>query len=183
MALYLLDGKSPQTCGDDFWVAPNATVLGNVRLHRDASVWFGAVLRGDNDPIIIGEGSNIQDGAVCHTDLGYPLILGKGITVGHRAVLHGCTVGDYCLVGIGAVVLNGARIGAESLIGAGALVLENTEIPPRSLVVGSPAKVVRELTEEAVRALHASAQVYIDNARRFRNGLEESPVGQNGAGG
>ena len=174
MSLYSLDGISPKTPQPgEFWVAETAVVLGNVTLHRNSSIWFGAVLRGDNDPIVIGEDSNIQDNSVCHTDLGKPLTIGKGVTVGHRATLHGCTLGDYCLIGIGATVLNGARIGAESLVGAGALVLENAEIPPRSLVLGSPGKVVRQLSDEVVEHLHQSAQIYVDNARRFRDGLKQ----------
>ena len=174
MSLYELDGVRPQVDSDEeFWVADCAVVLGQVRLMRDSSVWFGAVMRGDNEPMVLGERSNIQDGAVCHTDIGSPLTIGTGVTVGHRAVLHGCTLGDHSLVGIGAIVMNNARIGAESLIGAGALVTENMEIPPRSLVVGAPGKVVRSLSDEMVAGLHLSAQVYVDNYRRFRAGLKK----------
>lgn len=172
MSLYELQGIVPKTAADA-WVAESAIVLGNVELMSRASVWFGAVLRGDNDPIVIGEDSNIQDGSICHTDIGCPLRVGKGVTVGHRVTLHGCTIGDYSLIGIGATVLNGAEIGSESLIGAGALVLENARIPPRSLVLGSPGKVIRELNDEAIQGLHLSAQVYIDNARRFRDELKK----------
>lgn len=155
------------------WIAPNATLIGKVRLEAGASVWFGAVLRGDNELIHIGENSNVQDGAVMHTDMGSPLTLGKGVTVGHNAMLHGCTVGDYSLVGINAVVLNGARIGKHCIIGANALIAEGKEIPDGSLVVGSPGKVVRELTEQQKKLLEASAAHYVQNARRYAADLAE----------
>ena len=142
-----------------------------MRLQADASVWFGAVLRGDNELIDIGEGSNVQDGTVMHTDMGSPLTLGKGVTVGHNAMLHGCTVGDYSLVGINAVILNGARIGKHCIIGANALIAEGKEIPDGSLVMGSPGKVVRELTEQQKRMLEASAAHYVHNARRYAQEL------------
>ncbi|TBU72502.1 gamma carbonic anhydrase family protein [Pseudomonas daroniae] len=153
------------------WIAPTATLIGKVRLEAGASVWFGAVLRGDNELIHIGEDSNVQDGAVMHTDMGSPLTLGKGVTVGHNAMLHGCTVGDYSLVGINAVVLNGARIGKHCIIGANALIAEGKEIPDGSLVVGSPGKVVRELTEQQKKLLEASAAHYVQNARRYATDL------------
>ncbi|WP_416637470.1 gamma carbonic anhydrase family protein [Pseudomonas sp. OHS18] len=155
------------------WIAPNATVIGNVRLDEGASVWFGAVLRGDNELIHIGENSNVQDGAVLHTDPGSPLTLGTGVTVGHNAMLHGCTVGDYSLVGINAVVLNGARIGKHCIIGANALIAEGKEIPDGSLVVGSPGKVVRELTEQQKKMLEAGAAHYVQNAKRYAAELGE----------
>ncbi|NQD79879.1 gamma carbonic anhydrase family protein [Pseudomonas seleniipraecipitans] len=155
------------------WVAPNATLIGKVRLEAGASVWFGAVLRGDNELIHIGENSNVQDGAVMHTDMGSPLTLGTGVTVGHNAMLHGCTVGDYSLVGINAVVLNGARIGKHCIIGANALIAEGKEIPDGSLVVGSPGKVVRELSEQQKKLLEASAAHYVQNARRYAADLTE----------
>ncbi len=155
------------------WVAPSATLIGKVRLEARASVWFGAVLRGDNELIHIGEDSNVQDGAVMHTDMGSPLTLGKGVTVGHNAMLHGCSVGDYSLVGINAVVLNGARIGKHCIIGANALIAEGKEIPDGSLVVGSPGKVVRELTEQQKKLLEASAAHYVQNARRYATDLAE----------
>ena len=153
------------------WIAPNATVIGNVRLQARASVWFGAVLRGDNELIDIGEDSNVQDGTVMHTDMGSPLTLGKGVTVGHNAMLHGCTVGDYSLVGINAVILNGARIGKHCIIGANALIAEGKEIPDGSLVMGSPGKVVRELPEQQTRMLEASAAHYVHNAQRYAREL------------
>ncbi|KTC20901.1 MULTISPECIES: gamma carbonic anhydrase family protein [Pseudomonas] len=153
------------------WVAPTATLIGKVRLQAGANVWFGAVLRGDNELIDIGENSNVQDGTVMHTDMGWPLTLGKGVTVGHNAMLHGCTVGDYSLVGIGAVILNGARIGKHCIIGANALVPEGREIPDGSLVVGSPGKVVRELTPAQQQLLEASAAHYVHNAQRYARDL------------
>jgi carbonic anhydrase/acetyltransferase-like protein (isoleucine patch superfamily) len=154
------------------WIAPGATVIGKVILHRNASVWFGAVLRGDNEPIVIGENSNIQDGAVLHTDPGEPLTLGRDVTVGHKAMLHGCTVGDGSLIGIGAVVLNGAQIGRGCLIGAGALVTERKVIPDGSLVVGSPGKVIRTLDEAQQQGLKVNAEHYVANWRRYAAGLQ-----------
>jgi carbonic anhydrase/acetyltransferase-like protein (isoleucine patch superfamily) len=153
------------------WIAPNATVIGNVRLQARASVWFGAVLRGDNELIDIGEDSNVQDGTVMHTDMGSPLTLGKGVTVGHNAMLHGCTVGDYSLIGINAVILNGARIGKHCIIGAKALIPEGKEIPDGSLVMGSPGKVVRELSEQQMRLIEAGAAHYVHNAQRYARDL------------
>ncbi|AXO87304.1 gamma carbonic anhydrase family protein [Pseudomonas parafulva] len=149
------------------WAAPTATLIGKVRLQARASVWFGAVLRGDNELIDIGEDSNVQDGTVMHTDLGSPLTLGKGVTIGHNAMLHGCSVGDYSLIGINAVILNGARIGRHCIIGANALIPEGKDIPDGSLVMGSPGKVVRELTEQQKRMLEASAAHYVHNAERY----------------
>ena len=157
----------------DSWVAPDASLIGKVRLDAGASVWFGAVLRGDNELIHIGEGSNVQDGSVLHTDMGHPLSLGKGVTVGHKVTLHGCTVGDHSLIGIGAVVLNGAKIGRHCLIGAGALIPEGREIPDGSLVMGVPGKVVRQLDEAQRCALEQSAARYVDNARRYARELVE----------
>ncbi|MEJ5865240.1 gamma carbonic anhydrase family protein [Pseudomonas farsensis] len=153
------------------WAAPTATLIGKVRLQARASVWFGAVLRGDNELIDIGEDSNVQDGTVMHTDMGSPLTLGRGVTVGHNAMLHGCTVGDYSLIGINAVILNGARIGKHCIIGANALIPEGKEIPDGSLVMGSPGKVVRELSEQQMRMLEASAAHYVHNAQRYAREL------------
>ncbi|MBD1553649.1 gamma carbonic anhydrase family protein [Pseudomonas typographi] len=155
------------------WVAPTATVVGKVRLQAGASVWFGAVLRGDNELIDIGENSNVQDGTVMHTDPGTPLTLGKGVTVGHNAMLHGCEVGDYSLIGINAVVLNGAKIGKHCLIGANSLIAEGKVIPDGSLVMGSPGKVVRELSDEQKGRLEASAAHYVANAQRYARELAE----------
>ncbi|MET0273232.1 MAG: gamma carbonic anhydrase family protein, partial [Phenylobacterium sp.] len=148
MAVYNLGGVSPELPNDDeYWIAPTAAVMGRVILKKNASVWFGATLRGDNDPIIIGEGSNVQDGSVLHTDTGSPLVIGANVTVGHLVMLHGCTIGDNTLVGIGSIVLNGAKIGKNCLIGANCLITEGKEIPDNSLVMGAPGKVVRELSE------------------------------------
>ncbi|MBD9528285.1 gamma carbonic anhydrase family protein [Paracoccus sp. PAR01] len=165
-----LDGFSPQLA-DDAWVAPDAQLIGKVVLEEGASVWFGAVLRGDNEEIRVGRNSNVQELTVCHTDIGHPLTIGADCTIGHRAILHGCTIGDGVLIGMGAIILNGAKIGAGSLIGAGALVTEGKEIPPGSLVMGSPGKVVRELDDEARARLLKSAGGYRANAARFRAGM------------
>ncbi len=152
---------------------PGATLIGRVRLEADANVWYGTVLRGDTEHITVGRSSNIQDGCVVHADPGFPATVGEGVTVGHRAVLHGCTVGDHSLIGMGAVVLNGAVIGEGSLIAAGAVVLEGTEVPPGSMVAGTPGKVRRELTEDEQAALRISAQTYVANAARHREALHE----------
>ena len=157
----------------NYWVAPDAQVMGNIVLKENASVWFGAVLRGDNDPIVIGENSNVQDGAVMHTDIGCPLTLGVNVTVGHQAMLHGCTVGDNSLIGIGATVLNGAKIGRNCLIGAHALVGEGKEIPDNSMVLGMPGKVVRELGEDNEKMMLLSANIYVENWKRFKETLKE----------
>ena len=170
MAVYALQDTIPQV-HQSAWVAESATVIGNVRLEADASVWYGAVIRGDNEPIVIGEGSNVQDGSVLHTDHGFPLTLGSGVTVGHQVTLHGCTVGDGSLIGIQAVVLNGARIGKNCLVGAGSLVTEGKEFPDNSLIMGSPAKVVRELSPEQAQRLRQSALNYVANAARHRDAL------------
>jgi len=165
-------GNDRVEMADDAWIADSAAVVGKVRLEAGANVWFGAVLRGDNELILIGEHSNVQDGAVMHTDMGYPLTLGKGVTVGHNAMLHGCTVGDYSLVGIGAVILNGAKIGKHCIIGANTLIGEGKEIPDGSLVVGSPGKVVRELNDQQKKMLEASAAHYVHNAQRYQRDLK-----------
>ena len=159
----------------DSWTAPTATLIGRVRLEEGASVWFNAVLRGDNELILIGKDSNVQDGAVMHTDMGYPLTLGTGVTIGHNAMLHGCTVGDYSLIGINAVILNGARIGKHCIIGANSLIGEGKVIPDGSLVMGSPGKVVRDLTDEQKKLLEASAAHYVQNGQRYARDLEEQP--------
>ncbi|GAB4399651.1 MAG: gamma carbonic anhydrase family protein [Rhodoferax sp.] len=172
MAVYEVDGKSP-VVPESAWVADSAQVMGDVVLGEDVSIWFGAVVRGDMARISIGEGSNIQDGSVLHADIDVPLVIGKGVTVGHQVMLHGCTVGDDSLIGIGAIVLNHAKIGKGCLVGAGALVTEGKEFPDGSMILGSPAKVVRQLTPEQIRALRESAQHYIDNARRFKATLHK----------
>lgn len=174
MTLYALDTLAPTTPENgDFWVAPDANVIGNVVLGAATSVWFGCTIRGDNEVILIGEGSNIQENTVMHTDIGFPITIGAGCTIGHKAMLHGCTIGDNSLIGMGATVLNGAKIGKNCLIGAGALVTEGKEIPDGSLVMGAPGKVVRQLDEAAIERLRWSARHYQDNMRRFRNGLKE----------
>lgn len=155
------------------WIAPTAAVIGKVRLDAGASIWFNAVLRGDNELIHIGEDSNVQDGTVMHTDMGWPLTLGKGVTVGHNAMLHGCVVGDYSLIGINAVILNGAKIGKNCIIGANTLISEGKEIPDGSLVVGSPGKVIRQLTEQQIKMLEASAAHYVKNAQRYAKDLQD----------
>ncbi|MEZ5753088.1 MAG: gamma carbonic anhydrase family protein [Paracoccaceae bacterium] len=155
----------------DTWVAPDANVIGKVRLREGASVWFTATLRGDNEWIDVGEGSNVQEGCTLHTDFGYPLVIGARCTIGHNVILHGCTIGDETLIGMGATILNGARIGRNCLIGAGALITEGTEIPDGSLVMGSPGKVVRQLDAPAFERLRASALNYRQNMQRFRDGL------------
>lgn len=166
-------GQSSVDVHPESWVAPNATLVGKVKLEQGASVWFGAVLRGDNELIHIGEQSNVQDGTVMHTDMGSPLTVGKGVTIGHNAMLHGCTVGDYSLIGINAVVLNGAKIGKYCIIGANTLIGEGKEIPDGSLVIGSPGKVVRELSEAQKNMLEASAAHYVHNAQRYARDLAE----------
>lgn len=154
-----------------YWIAPTAVLIGRIVLEEDANIWFGAVLRGDNEPIRVGARSNIQDGCVLHTDMGAPLTIGTGCTIGHMAMLHGCTIGDNSLIGIGAVVLNGARIGRNCLIGAKALITEGKEIPDNSLVMGAPGKIVRTLDMAAVEGLKESAHHYVENSRRFAKGL------------
>ena len=169
--IYKLGDYKVKINGADFFVADSASVIGRVCLHNNASIWFGAVLRGDSEWITIGEGTNIQECAVLHTDPGFPCILGKNVTVGHQAMLHGCKVGDNSLVGINAVILNGAKIGKNCLIGANALVTENKIIPDGSLVIGSPAKLVKELTNEQIHKLTQSAQHYVKRFKRFKKDL------------
>lgn len=170
--IYAFDGIAPEIDADT-WVAPGAHVIGRVVLEAGASVWFGSTLRGDNEEIRIGAGSNVQENCVFHTDMGYPLSVGRDCTIGHKAMLHGCTIGDGALVGMGATILNGAVIGKGCLIGAGALIPEGKQIPDGSLVMGMPGKVVRELDAEAQARLLASAAHYRDRMRRFRTGLAE----------
>ena len=171
MSVYSINGETPDL-DEDTWIAPGAHVIGKVRMAAGSSVWFGAVLRGDNEPIVVGAGSNIQENSVCHTDMGYPLTIGENCTIGHRAMLHGCTIGDQTLIGMGATVLNGATIGNNCLIGAGALVTEGAVIPDGSLVIGVPAKVRRPLSTEEMRGLRRSAEGYQANMRAFRSSLE-----------
>jgi carbonic anhydrase/acetyltransferase-like protein (isoleucine patch superfamily) len=172
MAIYELDGTAPQLA-PSAWVADNAQVMGNVILAEDSSVWFGVTIRGDTETITVGEGSNVQDGSVLHADVGFPLTIGRHVTVGHQVMLHGCTIGDESLIGIGAVVLNGAKIGKHCLVGAGALVTEGKEFPDGSMIIGSPARAIKTLTPEQIEGLRRSAGHYIDNARRYRQGLKK----------
>ena len=172
MPLYELDGVTVRTAGEGrCWVAPNAVVIGNVEIEEDASVWFGSIIRGDNEQIRIGRGSNIQEACVLHTDPGFPMTIGADCTIGHMVMLHGCTIGRGSLIGIGSIVLNGARIGEECLIGANTLVPEGKEIPPRSMVLGSPGKVVRELSDADVARFSGAAGRYVSNWKRFAAGL------------
>lgn len=173
MSLQSLDGKSPKLQGKGpAFVADDAQIIGNIVLGEDTGIWFGVVLRGDNEQIDIGDATNVQEHVSMHTDMGYPLTIGQGCTIGHRAMLHGCTIGENSLIGIGAIVLNGAKIGKNSLVGAGALVTENKEFPDNSLIVGAPAKAIRVLDEKAVEGLRQSAIHYVENAKRFANGLK-----------
>lgn len=171
MPIYQLDGLTPQL-DDDSLVAPDANIIGNVVLEPASSVWFGSTLRGDNEEIRIGAGTNVQENCVMHTDLGFPLSIGAGCTIGHKVMLHGCTIGENSLIGMGAIVLNGARIGENCLIGAGALIPEGKVIPDGSLVMGAPGKVVRQLNEATIQKLRGSALHYQDNARRFKKDLK-----------
>lgn len=172
MTSFTLDGISPDLADDSVWIAPDASVIGNVILKSHSSIWFGAVLRGDNEPIEIGARSNVQEHTVCHTDPGAPLIVGEDCTIGHRAILHGCKIGNNSLVGMGAIILNHAVIGENCLIGAGALIPEGKVIPDNSLVMGMPGKVVRELGPDNAAALTESAARYVANAKRYKEGLK-----------
>jgi carbonic anhydrase/acetyltransferase-like protein (isoleucine patch superfamily) len=174
MAIYELDGVSPQLpSSGNYFIAESAEVIGNVRLQNNASVWFGTVIRGDNELIDIGEGSSVQDNCTFHTDPGFPLTIGKDCSVGHNAILHGCTIEDGALVGMGAIVMNGARIGKESVVGAGSLVPEGKEFPERSLIVGSPARAIRTLTDEQVKKLTRAAANYRERFPRFKSKLKK----------
>lgn len=169
MSLYEVEGKRPRLAEDgSSWVAPSADIIGDARLGREVSIWFGAVIRADNTPIVIGDRTNIQEGAMLHSDPGAPLTIGTGVTVGHHAILHGCTIGDNVLIGMGASVLNNASIPDNCLVGAGALVTEGKSFPPGSLIVGVPAKAVRELSEEAIAGLRESAAIYVSKSARYR---------------
>ena len=173
MAIYQLEDLTPDI-HPTAWVAVNAQVMGNVALAEDSSVWIGVVIRGDTESISVGKGSNIQDNSVLHADHGKPLVIGDNVTVGHQVMLHGCTIGDGSLIGIQAVVLNGARIGKHCLVGAGSLVTEGKEFPDGCMILGSPAKAVRQLSPEQIEGLKMSAQHYVDNAARYRSGLKKT---------
>ena len=173
MPIYRLDGEAPELPEEGrCFIADTAVLIGRVRLKTDASVWFGSVLRGDNEWIEIGERSNVQESCTLHTDIGFPLTVGPNCTIGHNVVLHGCTIGADSLIGMGAIVLNGARIGRNSIVGAGALVTEGKEFPEASLIVGSPARAIRMLDEKAFALIASGADFYVDNSRRYRGGLE-----------
>ena len=172
MAIYQLGEHAPEIDASSY-VADTASLIGKVTVEANASVWFGATIRGDNERITVGENSNVQEGTVMHTDIGFPLVIGKGVTIGHQAMLHGCTVGDGSLIGIQAVVLNGARIGKGCLVGAGALVTEGKEFPDHSLIIGTPAKVVRTLTEEDLLRLQGNAASYVERGQRFKAELKK----------
>ncbi len=172
MTVYSLGALNPALPPEgEYWIAPSAQVMGNVIMRKNSSVWWGAIVRGDNDPIEIGENSNVQDGSVLHTDIGSPLTIGANVTIGHMVMLHGCTIGDGSLVGIGSIILNGARIGKNCLIGAGALITEGKEIPDNSMVMGAPGKVVREIGDGHAAILQASALHYVENWKRYRTEL------------
>ncbi len=173
MPIYELDGIAPELPeGGDYWVAPDAHVIGRVKLGSEVGVWFGAVIRGDNEPIVVGARTNIQEGATLHTDPGFPMTIGEGCTIGHQAIVHSCTLGDNVLVGMGATILNGAKIGANSLVGANALVTEGKEFPDNSLIVGSPARAIRTLDEAAAAGLRASAANYSERWKQFAKGMQ-----------
>ena len=174
MAIYELDGQAPETPADgNFFIADTAQVIGKIRLKNNASVWFGAVLRGDNEWIEIGENSNVQDNSTCHTDRGFPLTIGNNCTIGHNVILHGCTIEDGALVGMGSIVMNGAKIGKGSVVGAGSVITEGKEFPENSLIIGAPAKAVRTLTAEQVAQLTRGAPNYVRNSKRFKAGLKK----------
>ena len=172
MPIYALDGVTPEIARDCF-IAPDAVLIGKVRLKPSASVWFGAVLRGDNEWIEIGEGSNVQDNSTCHTDRGFPLTIGNDCTVGHNVILHGCTLEDGALVGMGSIVMNGAKIGRGAVVGAGSVITEGKQFPEYSLIIGSPARVIRTLTAEQATAMGRAALSYQRNGPRFKNGLKK----------
>jgi len=173
MPIYALSGDAPHLPpSGTYWIAPDAHVIGKVTLGSDVGVWFGAVLRGDNEPITVGAATNIQEGAMLHTDPGYPVTIGEGCTIGHHAIVHGCSIGNNSLVGMGATVLNGAKIGNNCLVGANALVTEGKEFPDNSLIVGSPARAIRTLDDKAVEGLKRSAEKYVGNWQRFARDLK-----------
>lgn len=172
LPIYALDGVRPEFDDEEsVWIAPDASVIGRIRVGRNVGIWFGSALRGDNEPIRIGDDSNVQEHTIMHTDPGCPLTIGRGCTIGHRVLLHGCTIGDNTLIGMGAIVLNRAKIGNNCLVGAGALITEGKEFPDNSLIVGVPAKVARPLDDAAIEGLRAAARHYVENARRFKAGL------------
>ena len=174
MAIYELEGQRPDLPADErYWVADSARVIGTVRLKRDASVWYGATLRGDNEWVDVGERSNIQENCVLHTDIGFPLTIGAGCTIGHAVILHGCTIADNSLIGMGAIVLNGVKIGRNCLVGAGAIVTEGKTFPDNSLIIGAPARAIRPVDEKILQLIAFSADFYVNNSQRYRKGLRK----------
>jgi carbonic anhydrase/acetyltransferase-like protein (isoleucine patch superfamily) len=174
MAIYELDGQGPELPADgSYFIADSAQVIGKIRLKNSASVWFGAVLRGDNEWIEIGEGSNVQDNCTCHTDKGFPLTIGANCTIGHNVILHGCTIEDGALIGMGSIVMNGARIGRNSVVGAGSVITEGKQFPQNALIIGAPARVIRTLAPEQIAAMGTGAQFYAINGPRFKQGLKK----------
>src|ERR1700743_1304876 len=174
MAIYELDGQSPELPADgNYFIADTATVIGRVRLLNSASVWFGAVLRGDNEWIEVGEGSNVQDNSTCHTDKGFPLTIGKDCTVGHNVILHGCTLEDGALVGMGSIIMNGAKIGRSSIVGAGSVITEGKQFPEHSLIIGAPARLIRSMYAAKIAKMGSAAQFYAGNGPRFKKGLKK----------
>jgi carbonic anhydrase/acetyltransferase-like protein (isoleucine patch superfamily) len=174
MAIYELDGQRPDLPTDGrYFIAESAAVIGTVRLKRDASVWFGASLRGDNEWVEVGERSNIQENCILHTDIGFPLTIGPGCTIGHSVILHGCSIADDSLIGMGAIVLNGVKIGRHCLVGAGSVVTEGKEFPDNSLIVGAPARAMREVNDKILQLIAESAQFYVNNWQRYRKGLKK----------
>ncbi|MGR8924803.1 gamma carbonic anhydrase family protein [Rhizobium leguminosarum] len=174
MPVYALGGSTPKLpAAGLYWIAPDANIIGQIELGENVGIWFGAVLRGDNEPITVAEGTNIQEGVMAHTDMGFPLTIGKDCTIGHHAILHGCTIGDNTLIGMGATILNGAKIGNNCLVGANALVTEGKEFPDNSLIVGTPARAVRVLDEAAIEAIRRSAKNYVANWQRFARDLRQ----------
>ena len=173
MPIYELDGQAPDFPGEgNYWIAETATLIGRVRLKKDASVWFGSVLRGDNEWIELGEGSQIQDNATLHTDPGFPLTIGANCVIGHNVILHGCAVGDESLIGMGAIMLNGAKVGRNCLVGAGAMITEGKDFPDNSLVVGAPARVIRMLDDKAAKMIRAGADIYVRRWQQYAKGLK-----------
>ena len=170
--IYSLDDKTIKTDGDNYYIAPSATVIGDVTLEKDANIWFGTTLRADNDPIVIGEGANVQDGCVLHTDPGFPMTLGKNVSIGHMVMLHGCTIGEGSLIGIGSIILNGAKFGKNCLIGANSMITEGKEIPDNSVVLGSPGKVVREATEKDLEMLARVGPSYVARYKEYKSKLQ-----------
>lgn len=180
MPIYELDGAQPELpASGNFWIAPDAVLIGKVKLEEGASVWFGSVLRGDNEPITVGERTNIQDGCILHTDPGYPLVIGRGCTVGHNAIVHGCIIGESCLIGMGATLMNGSKVGARSVVGANSLVSEGKEFPDNSLIVGAPARAIRKVEDATLKHIEQASEIYFNRWRKYAGKLKriDRPLG------